>query len=363
MTGVTVIMPVKGEEGMTDLTLRSLRAHCGGLVGRVVVVDNSPDGATRRTLDALHWPAVERVEGAPGLTFSQACNRGAARADRGSLLFLNNDVESRAPWLGPLRELHRRTGALVSATLTYPDGRLQHAGEAMPVWGNPFILGDRGNADEARYAGVRRRWGAIAALLLIDREVFDDVGGFDEGYRFGLEDADLCMKGGQQGCPTLVKGMGGIVHHTSQTVATLTTADRAASVAANNRRFAERWGAFIGERQQEYCRRLRERGITRVTLAGAGSAAATAARVLTSHGLKLAGYLDDTGAILPDDAPTAPVVGYGEAASLKGGAILPASNALAAVEAKVAAAGLSPLLLDPELPGDGWTPGEERGLP
>ncbi len=326
MGRLTVIAPVKGEEAMTELTLRSLRAFCGGAVGRVMVVDNSPDNATRKRLDALRWSAVERVVGAPDLSFSAACNRGADEADEGTLLFLNNDVESRADWLTPLRALHRETGALVSATLTYPDGRLQHAGEALPMWGNPFILGDGGDVNDSRYSGVRRRWAAIAALLLIDRSLFEEVGGFEEGYRFGLEDVDLCLKAGEAGRPTLVAARTGIIHHTSQTVTKLPTAERQATVAANNTRFAERWGGMIEERQAVYCEGLRTRGVERLVIAGAGRAAAMAGGVLVRHGLTVAGYLDDTEAVLPDDAPEAPMVGYDDAKRLGADAILPASG-------------------------------------
>lgn len=350
MERLTVVMPVRGEEEMTRLTLDSLRRHCGDGVDRIVIVDNGDDDETGRMLDEMSWRVVERIEGAPELNFSQACNRGAALAGDGTLLFLNNDVESRVDWLTTLTALHHETKAIVSATLTYPDGRLQHAGEALPLWGNPFILGDGGRLEDPRYQGVKRRWGAIAALMLIDKALFDDVGGFDEGYRFGLEDVDLCLKGGEQGIPTLVQGMGGIVHHTSQTVGKQTSAERAEQVASNNRRFADRWDALIAERQGAYCEVLRRRGIERIVIAGAGSAAATAGGVLVRHGFDVVAYLDDTGATLPDDAPKAPVVGYDDAASLKGEVILPASGALAAIEGKLAKAGLASMIIDPEPP-------------
>ena len=109
------------------------------------------------------------------------------------LLFLNDDTEPCGPdWLRALEEHAQRpeVGA-VGAKLLYPDGRIQHAGIAVGIGGlagHPFRF-RREAPDEIRDVSA-----VTAACLMMRREVFDAVGGFDERLPVNSNDVDLCLR-------------------------------------------------------------------------------------------------------------------------------------------------------------------------
>jgi GT2 family glycosyltransferase len=105
---------------------------------------------------------------------------------------LNDDTEPCGPdWLRALEEHAQRpeVGA-VGAKLLYPDGRIQHAGIAVGIGGlagHPFRF-RREAPDEIRDVSA-----VTAACLMVRREVFGAVGGFDERLPVNSNDVDLCL--------------------------------------------------------------------------------------------------------------------------------------------------------------------------
>ena len=87
---------------------------------------------------------------------------------------------------------------------------------------------------------VSRRMQCVsAACMLVKADVFARVGGFDEGFRNGCEDLDLCLKVGQQGGEVWYCGNSRIDHYGQS------TPGRMADDGANLRRFRERWAATV----------------------------------------------------------------------------------------------------------------------
>ncbi|RME20719.1 MAG: glycosyltransferase family 2 protein, partial [Deltaproteobacteria bacterium] len=109
--------------------------------------------------------------------------------------FLNNDTEVRQKeWLEKLVEqlLLRPGCAAVGPRLVYPDGRVQSAGIEME-----FTDGGRSfyQAREIREPLASRYVeGLTAACMLVRKDVFDLVGGFDERFWYGQEDVDFCLR-------------------------------------------------------------------------------------------------------------------------------------------------------------------------
>jgi hypothetical protein len=85
----------------------------------------------------------------------------------------------------------------------------------------------------------RRVQAVTGAALALPRELFQRLGGFDEGYTNGLEDVDLCLRAQGQGEPVLCQPQSTLIHFTSQ------TPGRFAAEAANALRFAARWKGHI----------------------------------------------------------------------------------------------------------------------
>jgi O-antigen biosynthesis protein len=201
---VSIIIPFKDRPELLRGCLRSLRrtAHRDF---EVVLVDNgSEEERTRCFLGKARRRRV--VVECPGeFNFARLCNAGA-RAARGEfLLFLNNDTEVLHPgWLERLLRVARRPDVgVVGATLLYPDGTIQHAG-LFPRAGGVWVHGYRGltpdaPGDRGELGYVRTVPAVTGACLLIGREFFEELGGFDERLPTTYNDVDLCLRARARG--------------------------------------------------------------------------------------------------------------------------------------------------------------------
>jgi GT2 family glycosyltransferase len=199
--------------------LRSLAdGHGGGPLEVVLVDDGSPARARALALcEELGLPA-RALSYPPPFNFSDASNLGAGSANGSELLFINDDVEARdGAWLERMRAwLHRPGVGLVGPKLVYPSGRLQHAGVAVGPW-RVDNLGRGWPGDQAGPAGVfgvaRNTTAVTGACMLIGRELFDALGGFDAGLAIEFGDVDLPLRAAMSGARTVWTPEATLVHH------------------------------------------------------------------------------------------------------------------------------------------------------
>jgi GT2 family glycosyltransferase len=215
---VSIVIPAFNKWSLTYRCLTSLLQHTRSERLETIVVDN---GSTDETATALPRLAGIRVHrNAVNLGFAAACNQGASLSRAPYLLFLNNDTEVLPNWLPPMLRMMESVPkmAVVGSKLLFPDGTLQHGGVAVlyaaPLPVSPVHIAYR-QPPEA--SNERLRLNAVtAACMLIRREVFDAVGGFDESYRNGCEDVDLCFKVCERGWLVGYTPESVLYHHESQ---------------------------------------------------------------------------------------------------------------------------------------------------
>ena len=169
----------------------------------MVVVDNASDDGTAEGL-RNRGVEVVRLELAEGL--AAAYNRGAACTDSTLLLFLNDDVfvggESLSRLLAALEE--RADAVAATGRLVDPDdGRTQteYLPQLFPTFRSfvGMLLGRPRRspaASETETVAVEQPAGAC---LLVRREAFEAVGGWDEDFEFWYEDVDLARRLGRLG--------------------------------------------------------------------------------------------------------------------------------------------------------------------
>ena len=131
---------------------------------------------------------------------SAAKNYAVAQTDSPWILFLDDNVEAIDPdWLTIMAEhVQRPEVGAVGGRLINPNGTIEHAG---------LVLGVNGIAESAfhgfpaEHPGVNRQlrmtrnYSAVSGTcLLMRREVFQRIGGFDEKLFGALADVDLCLK-------------------------------------------------------------------------------------------------------------------------------------------------------------------------
>lgn len=175
------------------------------------------------------------------LGFAGNANAGARRASGDILAFINQDVYATpvlsVGWDVALLAafLDERVG-IVGGRLLFPDGKLQSAGGMFDSLGNPFhrCLG-WANLNHEEIAEAREVDWTTGALLAIRRDLFAEVGGFDEGYVKGYwEDVDLAMRVRERGFKIMYEPGCTLVHTVGSTGGN-------AHFMQNALRFKQRW--------------------------------------------------------------------------------------------------------------------------
>ena len=142
--------------------------------------------------------------------FAPSNNAGAKHARGRYLLFMNSDVFPTEPgWIETMTGFFsgQSEAGVVGPKLLYEDDSIQHAGmyfhrDAFPnrLWLNQHYF--KGFPRRYAPANISRPVPALTgACLMLQRDLFEQLGGWDEAYVQGdYEDSDLCLRAYQRGC-------------------------------------------------------------------------------------------------------------------------------------------------------------------
>lgn len=176
----------------------------------IIIVDNSSTDNSISFLEELsNTLPLTIIKNTENKSFSKA-NNDAARIAKGEyLLLLNNDVEPLYGWLNQMMQTALKSEDIgaIGAKLIYPycsasvynknsSFKVQHRGIVFKEEEGlikPYNLG----SDEpfSTESNIEKERAAItAAAMLVEKEKFLEVNGFDEEYNYGYEDVDFCLK-------------------------------------------------------------------------------------------------------------------------------------------------------------------------
>lgn len=234
----SIIIPVWNKVELTRQCLVALGPATEDVSFELIVVDNHSTDGTPELLASLGGD-VRVITNHDNLGFAKACNQGAEAATGEYLVFLNNDTIPLKGWLSALVKEVQSDPAVtvVGSKLLYENGTVQHAGVAIDRNNlTPYHI-YAGFAGDHPAVNKRREMNAVTgACLLIRRSVFTELGGFDEGFRNGFEDIDLCLKVREKQGRIVYQPWSVLYHLESQ------TPGRKQHDQANGRRLHQRWG-------------------------------------------------------------------------------------------------------------------------
>lgn len=219
---ISIIIPSKDNYTILERCIRTLVSITEYKNYEIILVDNGSNDENREKCEALSKEFnINYIYEKMTFNFSRMCNIGAAAANGEYLLFLNDDIEIIGKdWLSRMighAELEH-IGA-VGAKLLYPGGdNIQHVGvlglECGPS--HAFV----GSSDSSIYYFGRNRidynWLAVTgACLLLKKEKYDQIAGFDEEFAVAYNDVDLCFKLVEEGYYNVVCNAAVLYHHES----------------------------------------------------------------------------------------------------------------------------------------------------
>ncbi|NUO20071.1 glycosyltransferase [bacterium] len=217
----SVVIPVYNNLTYTQACLNSLLASQEHTPFEIIVVNDGSTDGTAEYLKSL-GDRVTVITHDRNYGFARSCNDGA-RASTGQLVvFLNNDTEVLPNWLDAMVKAisEDRSIGIVGNMQLYPDrSTIQQAGIVCDERG--IVHSIYNNQLQHTHPAVNkpRAFQFIAgSCLMIWRQLFMEVGGFDESFVNSCEDIDLCMKVTQTRRKVWYCPDSKIVHHESKTV-------------------------------------------------------------------------------------------------------------------------------------------------
>ncbi len=219
---ISIIIPTRDGIPLLSRCIDSLVGKTTWADYEIVIVNNDSESQEARDYFAQTPHRLLHFEGP--FNFSAINNFAVEQTQCPWLLFLNNDVEIiDGDWLRAMVEhVQRPEVGAVGARLLYPDDTIQHAGVVLGVGGiaqhafRGFPAEDPG---VNRQLQVTKNYSSVTgACLMTRREVFEEVGGFDEQrLPVTFNDVDICLKMHRAGYLIVYTPFAQLYHHESAT--------------------------------------------------------------------------------------------------------------------------------------------------
>jgi GT2 family glycosyltransferase len=236
---VSFIIPLYDNLALTRTCVDTLRATLPpALTYEIILVDDGSTDGTRAWLASLTAP-FRVVVNDRNLGYARANNRAAAIARGDFLALLNNDLILVPQWFEPMLAAHRalaeRAGLIGNVQLDARTGAIDHTGIIINQQGKPVHDRTLPPRHSRLFSSVRPVPALTGACVLLERALWEKLGGFDDGYVNGGEDVDLCFRARALGRTNAVALTSHVRHHISA------SAGRKLRDEENSYRLARRW--------------------------------------------------------------------------------------------------------------------------
>lgn len=223
---VSIIIPTRDQQPVLRACVEGLMEYTAYPHYELLIVDNGsvePDAvAFLAGLEGMGTDRIRVLRWPQAFDFAAMNNFAAGQARGDVLLFLNNDIQfsprTRTDWLERLlRHALRPEVGMAGSRLDLPDGGVEQCGQVLGM-DNSVGAAFRGlPSDRQGYMGrliVQQNVSALSAsCLMMRREVFHELGGFDAAsFPVYYADADLCMKATQAGYLLALEPDTGLLH-------------------------------------------------------------------------------------------------------------------------------------------------------
>ncbi len=203
---VSIIIPNKDQADLLKVCIDSVVQNNDYKHWEIIIVDNGSDTKATKKLykkyaKYLGEEKFRVIWDIAPFNFSKMVNVGAQAAKGDFFLLLNNDTKVISPsnWLEEMVGYARREPiGGVGCKLLYPDNTLQHAGVVCGLGGVANHSHKFYPVESPGYIGrlniVANYAGSTAACLMVRRDVWEALEGFDEKLQVAFNDVDFCLR-------------------------------------------------------------------------------------------------------------------------------------------------------------------------
>jgi O-antigen biosynthesis protein len=250
---VSIIIPSRDQSALLEKCIASILQKSDYANFEVIILENeSVEEQTRELYRRLRQERRIRVlEAAGEFNFSRLINLGASHARGPIFLLLNNDVQiMNSDCLVELVSQVSRPGVgIVGARLWYPNGTLQHGGVILGAGGVASHIDSIRREDPGYFARqhLTQDFCAVtAACLMVRREVFEKLGGFDESQLpVTFNDVDFCLRARELGWRIIYTPYAELTHHESVSRGVENTTEKQRRFFKESEFLLKRWGPLI----------------------------------------------------------------------------------------------------------------------
>jgi GT2 family glycosyltransferase len=224
---ISIIIPTKNSLSLVKKCIHSVRQHTNYPNYEILIINNASDDTefleytereeSENRIKVLHYDKP--------FNHSGMNNIAVASINSEFVVFMNNDIEIISDeWLEQLVAIIQMDESIagVGALLLYPNGTVQHGGI---IWG---LNGTAGHAHKYVHSGLPGYFGRLhtlqemsgitAALALIRRSSFEQVGGFESNrYPTLYNDVDICIRLRKKGYRCIYNPMVRAIHYETKT--------------------------------------------------------------------------------------------------------------------------------------------------
>ncbi|TCS73530.1 glycosyltransferase family 2 protein [Effusibacillus lacus] len=218
---ITVIIPTLNGSNLLESCISSFILTVRSSNYELIVVDDGSDKEEKEKIRSLACKyRIKVIEMPSRKSYARAVNAGLQAASGNYVLLLNNDVVfQQTGWLNRMLKTAEAAGniGIVGCRLLYPDGTIQHAGGALfaPEHYEHLYRGKPGDFPKACL--IYDVASVTGALMLIKREVLNEIGFLCEDYQLSYEDVDFCLRARQAGWRVVYCGTAIAIHKEGST--------------------------------------------------------------------------------------------------------------------------------------------------